>query len=272
MERCTLPPNPPGIRGLLSSESRIVDDRFGVHPKCLTCLGRGTFRWRRNGETAEFLCPCDEQFLLHRYLSHCGVPLNFQRRGFDDLDLLSPEVDLSPLLGYYEDHERYLNAGFSLVLSGGKGNGKTLLGHLLLKRLAGAGVNCYATTFADMVSRFMGSWRDPERERAFDVTVRNAGVLYIDDLGRERNKGPNSVGENMLETVVRSRVANNQPTIITTNLSEQEIHAGYGGHTMSLLTEKSVVVTLSGSDLRDQIRQRALDEVDAGLTRPVVLA
>jgi DNA replication protein DnaC len=112
--------------------------------------------------------------------------------------------------------------------------------------------------------------------------VRNAGILFIDDIGREHkpttmNQGkvdtrPGAVRETMLEAVIRQRVANCQPTIITTNLTPDDVANGYGGHTMSLLTEKTTFVEVTGSDRRREIEVREKRFVLAGMKRPVVVS
>lgn len=273
--RGALPPLPRGIRLLTTDESRALNDRLRMAAvtvqNCITCHGAKTFRWKdANGQDIDFDCSCEDQYVLHRYLLHCGVMLNYQRLGWADFVHLS-EKAATAAAAYFDNRDRYVNAGIGLVLTGKRGNGKSLLAYLLLKQLIGEGVDCYATTFSDMIEAFAAGWQDRASSRWFSRTVRNAGVLLIDDLGRERNKGPESVGDNMLETVVRHRVSCQQPTIITTNLSEDDILSGYGGHTMSLLSERSLIVEVEGPDRREEMRGRTLEEVSQGLTRPVVL-
>lgn len=275
--RHRLPPLPKTIRSLTNDEARALDQRLPAArvsvANCVTCHGQKVFRWRdADGQPAEYDCPCIDQYLLHRWLSFKGILKNYQRLGWGDLSGI-PDETLLPPLDYVDKRQAYMDAGIGIVFTGGRGNGKTMLANLLLKRMIAEGEDIYATTFSDMVDNFAGGWQDREQARWFDRTVRNAGVLFIDDLGRERGKGrPGNVGENMLETVVRSRVGSNQPTIITTNLTEDEIHKGYGDHVISLLTERSIIVEVNGADRRDEIRLRTLDEVRLGLTRPVVLS
>jgi DNA replication protein DnaC len=177
------------------------------------------------------------------------------------------------VLEYVENREAYIGRGLGLVLTGSRGTGKTLLANLLVKDLISHGVTCYATTFSDMIESFAEGWRDREVSRWFSQRVRNAQVLLIDDLGRERNKGPESVGDNMLESTIRYRVANNLPTLITTNLTEADVGTGYGGHTMSLLSEKAIFLPVPGADARKHaVPSRAMKEIRLGINqRPVVI-
>lgn len=271
-----LPPLPQAIRLLTSSESQILNERLPMASvtveNCITCHGAKTFLWKdTDGSSALYECPCEDQYVLHRFLLNSGVLLNYQRLGWNDFVHLSAEA-ATAASDYLDHRDRYVNAGIGMVFTGSRGNGKSLLAHLMLKMLISEGVNCFATTFGDMIDAFAAGWRERSGSRWFSRAVRNAGVLLIDDLGRERHKGPASVGDDMLETVVRHRVSCQQPTIITTNLSEKEILSGYGGHTMSLLTERSMIVEVTGADRRGEMKERLLTEVKQGLTRPVVLA
>lgn len=291
----TLPPLPKTIGTLTNVQSRSLNARIpmaAVTPaNCITCHGRKTFRWLDAiGQPADYACPCEDQYVLFRWLLNSGIPLAYQRLGWTDLTYLS-EGAIREAMDYLDHQQAYLSAGFGMVIHGTKGNGKSLLSMLILKRLIEAGVSVYATTFADMLNHFMGTWRDKDQERWFNQIVRNAGVLYIDDIGREyqpdrfadaalsaeqkqkrSDNRPGAVRESMLEAVIRHRVANCQPTFITTNFSVEEIQTGYGGHTMSLLGEKAVFVEATGIDRRQEMNRREIDYAKQGLTRPVVLS
>lgn len=296
MTRAQLPPLPPGIRMLKNGEADMLARRqpspFTVK-NCVTCHGTKVFAWRDETNAAvEFDCPCADQYLLHRYLSHSGVLLNYQRLGWSDFAHLDDSV--GALIFDYIDHQQhYVSAGFGLVLHGPRGNGKTLLGNLLTKRLIGDGVTCFATSFDDMVENFADGWRDTEQKHWFTRTVRNAQVLFIDDVGREykadrfadasktveerrsnatADNRPGSMKETLLESVIRHRVGSCLPTIITTNLTEEQILHGYGGHTVSLLAEKSIFVNVPGIDRRPEMNRREVDLIKQGMTRPVVIA
>lgn len=292
----TLPPLPRGVRLLTNAESQALDARskmtgFSV-ANCITCRGRKTFLWKApDGTPATYACPCADQYLTFRYLLNAGVPLSYQRLGWADYEHLSGAV-VERLGSFFTNRQRYLDAGFGMVLHGSRGNGKTLLANLILKELLADGISCYSTTFADMISNFMDSWRDKEQRRWFSQTVRNAAVLYIDDVGREYQTGsdrylsqqdrkeqraahhdtrPGAVRETMLEEVIRYRVGNCLPTFVSTNFSPEDVESGYGGHTMSLLSEKAIFVEVTGADRRPEIREREEQYLLAGMTRPIVI-
>ncbi len=274
----SLPSLPPSIQLLSNAESQALNLRYPHSvtslQRCVTCRGAKTFEWFAPGTRSEVVtyeCPCKDQYRLARWLWNSGIQRKYQR--FDWVDLEKPsQITFEAIFGYLERLDTYVNNGIGLVLTGPRGTGKTLLANLILKDIIGKGVvDCYSTTFSQMIDHFAEGWRDKEQTTWFNRKVRDAGMLFIDDLGRERNKGAGSVGDNMLETVIRHRVACQLPTIITSNIDSDKIGEAYGGHTESLLSECSVVIPVPGTDSREGMHARDLDYITRGLTRPVVL-
>jgi ATPase family associated with various cellular activities (AAA) len=299
MTRAQLPPLPRGIQMLTTDASQSLNRRMPIAraytpSKCVTCSGKKFFLWRDpegGPEPVLYDCPCDDQYLLFRWLLNSGIPLTYQRLGWSDYTYLS-EAAMTEAAQYLEHRDAFINAGFGMVLWGSRGTGKTLLANLLLKEFTGDGVGCYSTTFADMVDAFAGGWHDPAQEAWFNRTLRNARVLYIDDVGREYSKDrfadaaksddqirsaaladnrPGSMKETLLEAVVRHRTANSLPTFVSTNFTPDQISQGYGGHTMSLLSEKAVFVEVSGADRRNEMRRRETDFIAKSMVRPIVI-
>lgn len=299
MTRAQLPPLPPGIRMLHNDEVSSLHQRIPLATaytpqRCVTCSGRRTFLWRDPAggpDPVEYDCPCAEQYLAFKYLLNSGIPLTYQRLGWADYTYLT-ESAMAEAASYLQNREAFVNAGFGMVLHGSRGTGKTLLANLLLKEFSADGITCYSTTFADMVDDFATGWGDKSHEAWFKRTVRNARVLYIDDVGREYSKDrfadatksdeqvrtaaladnrPGSIKETLLEATIRYRTANCLPTFVSTNFTPEQVSNGYGGHTMSLLSEKAVFVNVTGADRRGEMRQRESDLIVKGMTRPIVI-
>lgn len=273
----TLAALPRGLRPLSNEQGRYLASRYPDLPKspdqCITCRGQRTFQWYDENRTnvVQYHCPCPAQYVMHRRFLWSGIGEAYQRLGWADFTYLPDEAGQAAL-DYIDHADGYIASGMGLILTGSRGNGKTMLASLLAKRLVSQGHDCYMTFFNDMISLFTDGWRAKDERLWFNARVRNAGVLFIDDLGRERNKGAGSVGESMLEEVIRHRVSRAKPTILTTNLKEDEIAPGYGGHNISLLSERSITVPFIGQDRRREMQKRFTDEVKAGLRRPVVVA
>lgn len=270
--RATLPPLPPTIGVLTSDQSRALDRRYpesrSTLEDCITCHGTKGFRWYSDGDVVDYECPCRDQYRLARWLWNCGILKRYQRLSWGDLETDLVQKISKPVDDYLSHLDAYRENGIGLVFSGPVGTGKTLLAHLVLKDIVAKGVDVYATSFTAMIDEFAEGWRSSEQSRWFNARIRGTGVLFIDDLGRERTK---TVGDNMLETVVRHRVACQLPTFITTNITRADLGTAYGSHTMSLLAECSIPIDVTGTDSRTRIQQREIDMIKNGITRPVML-
>lgn len=267
-----LPPLPPTIRHLSDPEYERLQ-RFdpGIwanpHKTCLTCQKKGTFL-SPQGETE---CDCLAQWMLYLYLLNAGIYLNYQRLTWGDLadQVLTSTFEV---LDDYRTHiQRYTDAGIGLVLLGTQGTGKTLLASLLIKQLLGDGVDGYATQFNTMIDAYAAGWRDKEDREWFTRRVMNAGVLLIDDIGRE-SKGRENTTNALFDMVVRHRVASDKPTIITTNYTKAEIQSGYSVYAMSLLAESVIFHEVTGPSYREKANRRSVEDVRAGINRAVTLA
>lgn len=262
---------PPGVRTLTDPEA---DRLKAMHPglkgpdNCITCGGTKTFEWPK-GTVND--CRCIVQYVLHRYFLHCGVGLRYQRLGWNDTDNINPAVQMK-VLDYAENAEANVRAGLGLILRGeGKGTGKTLMACLLLKKLlADHGIDGYFTQFNELLDDHTAGWRDEDQRAWFIKRVRNAGVLVIDDVGREnRNRG--AVVEALFDSVIRARHDACKPTIITTNLSAEDLRTGYSSNVTSLLSGVCDDIEVVGTDYRERARADLIAEVREGLSRPIVV-
>lgn len=295
----TLPDVPPRFPVATDEQVARLRQKYPNLPatlaRCITCRGKKTFRWYayengvRTPEVVDWECNCPAQFLAHRAFLAAGIGHNYQT--LDANDIIGVPLDAldASLVDYFDNFDAYRHAGISLVLTGDRGTGKTLVSSLLTKRFVTAGVRAYQTTFVEMVDTFSGGWKDKDERDWFSKNIRNAEVLTVDDIGRENKREvfqsreqreatgtgglirkTHSMIGTMFEDVVRHRVSGNMPLIVSTNLTEAEIEQGYGEHAMSLLSERALMVTFTGVDYRPNVRTRILDEVRAGITRPVM--
>ncbi|MEV7675150.1 ATP-binding protein [Streptomyces sp. NPDC088752] len=278
------PPPPPSCHPLSNSDFerlKATRPRLWTSPKatCLTCLKQNgqTYRWYANGadgrrtdEIATYECICSDQWLMHLWLLNAGIPLNYQRLGWDDVKAVSPHV-VDQVMAYALQAARAIASGRNLILwSKSPGTGKTLLLALLCKFLMANGFQVHFSQFNEIIDLFTSSWRDKDEKEQWTRRVRNVDVLAIDDWGKE-NKGRIEMVESMVDQIVRSRVADAAPTIATTNLTPQEIQEGYGVYAMSLLTEAADFIEVTGADYRPRRRELTTHEANLGLSRPIAV-
>jgi DNA replication protein DnaC len=95
----------------------------------------------------------------------------------------------------------------------------------------------------------------------------------IDDPGNEfktDGRGADFINS-LLEEVVRYRVSNDLPTIITSNLDPSRFRSSYGASVGSLLTESTLTQSVLGADVRQKKYKEDQRESDMNLVRPVVI-
>ena len=129
-----------------------------------------------------------------------------------------------------------------------------MLASLVLRAMIANGQDGYLTTFSSLIEKFTAGWYDADDRQWFHRRIKNTGVLVIDDIGREMKRSVN-LPESTFDEVLRHRIAAGKPTIVTTNCTLDQLHTGYGGNVMSLLTERSTSYEFTGSDFRGRSKE-----------------
>lgn len=275
----TAPPIPRTIRPLHNDDFDRLHRKYSRLPKaagrdCITCADTGTYRWwadQERIEVGEWQCNCRDQWRLNHALLNANVQATYQRLGWADMGACEPGA-VEKVFAYMDGAASYVRSGVGLILYGEMGTGKTSLLSLLTKGLLGQGYDAYFTTFSEMIDTYTGGWNDKDEKAWFHKRIKNAGVLAVDDVGREyQGRAKNGLPESTFDEVLRHRVASGNPTFISSNKDMKQMQEGYGGNVMSLLHECSTTYRFTGADFRDQARHRVVTEAEMGLTRPVVL-
>lgn len=227
---------------------------------CPTCEKRGTIQWK--GQT--WRCDCHHQLQLYKHYLAAGIGVTYQRLEWTDFEGCDEIV--AKLAEYLQHHQRYVARGVGLFFSGSVGTGKTMLANLVLKWFVKYGYTCFATTFAQTIELMTAGWSSPEDKMYFRKKFVDSQVLLLDDVGREHRT---KLSEATFDSILRTRVQEGRPTFITTNMNAAELESGYGSGVLSLLKEASMYCEFTGDDFRPKSQQRTVDEVKAGLTRPI---
>jgi DNA replication protein DnaC len=273
-----LPALPDSIRTLTNEEAQRLNRLgFNAHTpeNCLTCRGTKTFQWWSDAsrtEVIEWKCNCIDQWRLHRYLTHSGVPVLYQRLGWGDLTGVDDSA-LELIGDYLEYADVNMSQGRGMVLYGNPGTGKTLLGMLILKTLIAKGHEGRSLSFIEMLDQFQSTFRNDEERERFFASVRNAPVLLLDDVGKEYRGRTERMEliRTAFDGILRHRVANQLPTIVTTNAALGQLEGDYGG-VLGLIEGSSISHRFQGDDFRrTQMEERTLDEAKRKLVRPVVI-
>ena len=223
---------------------------------CPTCSKTGTYRW----EGQDHPCDCSTQLRLYKKYLSSGIGKPYQRLTWDDVD---PELDphLEPIYKFLNDPEKYISRGMGVYLWGPPGTGKTMIARVVDNVLSSL-----AATMAGMVEYFTAGWGGKTDEKQwFTEKFLSSQILVLDELRRD-----NRLAESTFDHILRTRVHEGRPTIITTNLTPTELENGYGSSILSLIVEQSIVVNLDRQNYRGQAHDRLMKEIDLGEIRPIL--
>ena len=227
-------------------------------------------RCRDTGYTREGMCEClrrEYKSLLTRELS--GL-LKDNGETFADFraDYYSAEPDadgVSPreVMSLVYDTCRAWAANFSksspsLVFRGGPGLGKTFLSACIARELAEKGHSVAYESAPKALGEFETrrfSRDTAEAEAAAEKVDEylSCDLMILDDLGTEMTT---SFTVSALYQLVNTRLTENRQTIISTNLSDEEIARRYGGQIASRLAGEYELLTFAGSDIRRIRKER----------------
>ncbi|OBA64948.1 hypothetical protein A5647_24875 [Mycobacterium sp. 1100029.7] len=255
-------------RRILSvEECESVYDEYPELPRssedhCVTCRKEGTYHYMG----VDHACDCHEQLQLHKHYLAAGVGLLYQR--LDWCHYTGDTEVVTTLQAYIRGHSDYVDRGLGLLFTGARGVGKTMLATLVLKELIRAGYKCHYATYSSAMELYTAGWRDRDQKRRFDQLLLRKQVLLLDDMGREA-KSSNNIQESTFEHILRYRVQSCRPTILTTNLDFGDLKESYGASAMSLLTEQSMVLEMTGNNFRPRSNSRKFDEPEVGERRPI---
>ena len=146
----------------------------------------------------------------------------------------------------FVDKKEYKN-GKNIILYGSTGLGKTFLCSCIASALTeGGDAVMYQTAF-----NLIGHMEEQKFRGAdnFELTnmYYNVPVLIIDDLGTEFSTAFTS---SVIFDLINYRLGNKKSTVISTNLSLDEIKEQYGPRVQSRILGEYELLKLSGSDIR----------------------
>ncbi len=136
----------------------------------------------------------------------------------------------------------------NIFLYGKTGVGKTFLAHCIAKALIDKGVNVVFLTEAAFIELSEDNqFHTSDDTRAASQTVFDCDLLVIDDLGANRN---NSFISSSLLRVIDERYLNRKSTVITSNLSIEDLAARYSDRIFSRIYSYYKKYYLFGKDIR----------------------
>lgn len=236
-------------------------DVLSYQPLCLRCEDKG---WRG----AE-MCRCLQALCGQEQIKELSSMLNLGDQSFDtfDLDFYSPVYD--PAIGSSprERAEVALAVCFTfadkfgkgkrqnLFLTGAPGLGKTFLSAAMARVVSEKGYSVVYDSAINVFNRFDAQKfnRDPEANGDVDRYL-SCDLMILDDLGSEMNTPYTQAS---LYQLVNTRLVMNRQTVISSNLSLDEIGQHYSPQVYSRISGEYMAVLFYGDDIRKQKKARA---------------
>ena len=236
---------------ILQAEGLEPDD-LTVQPICPTCGG--------TGYVGAAMCECLKE--LCRQEQKKELTNLFGAESFEKfrLDLYSDQYDAkyrsSPrelMRATYRMAQNYAQSfpadGQSLVFSGATGLGKTFLSACIARTVADRGYSVVYDTAIHLFSDFEAEkfGMSQEENRGLSQRYLQCDLLIIDDLGTEMTT---QFVCSALYHVVNTRLMESRPTIISTNLTPEQLSVRYSPQIASRLLGTYRLIQFVGQDIR----------------------
>ena len=240
-------------------------DALDDKPACPKCNDTG---WR-----GAVMCQCLKNLCAQEQIKELSKLLDLGEQSFDtfSLDVYSPSPwrgsGISPrenmemvyeiCLNYAQKFGRfYFN---NLFLSGAPGLGKTFLSACIARTVSENGFSVVYDTAVNIFSRFEDKKfsRDADDTReARDETRRylSCDLLILDDLGSEMTT---PLVQSALYTLINSRLTADRRTVISSNLSMEDVRRRYAPQIASRLEGEYRVLPFFGEDIHLLRKQRS---------------
>ncbi len=244
-------------RAVLYNKHNIADDYLEVEYECSKCNDTG---YLPDGKK----CRClNKQIINHLYTMSNMIHM-LKKENFDtfDINVFSNEINksekLTPKQNMYNVLEtsedfciNFYKTSMNLLFYGGTGLGKTFMCNCIAKTLIDKEITVlYQTAFSlfEIVEthKFNKQFETEENRINYNM-IFDCELLIIDDLGTEFN---NSFTNAELFNIINERLITEKKTIISTNLSLEQLRETYTDRIMSRVFNNFVPLKFYGMDLR----------------------
>ena len=244
---------------LLLTQMGLPSDYLEEKPKCPRCGDTGFL--------GSEVCACLRAYYASEQNKELSGLLDlgsqcFENFNFDyysplpDAELgVSPRTNMERVYDICQDyaHEFSLKSG-SLLLTGGTGLGKTFLSASIARVVSASGHSVVYDTAGHIFSRFEAQKFGRDDGEADSAVSRALGcdLLILDDLGTELMT---SFVHSAMYQIVNTRLITGKKTVISTNLSPDELGRRYGAPVLSRLQGEYQILLFFGEDIRRQKRK-----------------
>lgn len=239
-------------RRMFLKKAGFPEDWLDVHYSCPKCEDKGFV----NG----IMCDCFKDLLKSlEYEKLCSkLPVgscrfdNFKLDYYPDGAGTSPRRRMESVLNYCKTYATdFSRRSPSLLLYGKTGLGKTHLSLAVAGKAVESGYGVIYTSAQNLFNK-LEKEKFGRSDSNTEETILDCDLLIIDDLGAEFTT---QFTVSALYNIINSRELEGKPTIISTNLTPEQLTSTYSERIASRILSNFVMLYFDGSDIR-QIKTR----------------
>lgn len=209
-------------------------------------------------------CSCLNKHIINNLYNMSNMVHMLSKENFDTFDIsvfsneayknekLTPKQNMYNILEASEDFcNNFHSSNINLLFYGGTGLGKTFMCNCIAKALIDREISVlYQTAFSlfEIVENHkFNKQTETEENRVYYNMIFDCDLLIIDDLGTEFN---NSFTNSELFNIINERLITEKKTMISTNLSLEQLAETYSDRIMSRVFNNFAPLKFYGKDLR----------------------
>ncbi len=202
------------------------------------------------------MCTCAYQIYNNFLMQKCGVNLNdvtfladYDYKYFGDNEEIDFAKKCVNIFNDYVNNLKHIPIK-NVVMSGGSGTGKTYLSKCIAKEFISKNYTTLFVSSFDLNNMFLEEHLSQSDKKYYLRDLIDLDVLIIDDLGTEPVR--KNVTKEYLLLLLNERISKDKSTIITTNLSPEQILDRYEERIFSRICNKrnTLIVEFKGKNLR----------------------
>ena len=225
------------------------EDYSDVKYSCPKCSDSGYI----NGAK---MCSCFHEALVRATIASSGIGDLIEKQSFENfsLDYYKANPEIYNRMKINLDRAKAYVKGFkdnkaNLLLIGTTGTGKTHISTAIAREIIEQGYDVIYDSIHNIISDF----EDDKFKSGYSYTEQKSekylecDLLIIDDLGTEFSS---QFTISCIYNLLNSRMNHGKATLISTNLSAEELSSKYEGRIYSRLVGRSTVLLFEGEDRR----------------------
>lgn len=235
-------------RKALLKKNGFPEDYLDIHYHCSKCEDKGS--------TNGFVCDCYKSLLRSIEYENLCSKLPIDKCRFDNFKLdyypdgagISPRKRMENVLNYCKAYaDDFSKSSRSLLLYGTTGLGKTHLSLAIAGKAVENGFGVIYTSAQNLFNRLEREKFGRGEDNNTEQSILECDLLIIDDLGAEFST---QFTVSVLYNIINSRDLENKPTIISTNLTPENIKSAYSDRIASRILSNYEILQFDGADIR----------------------